>query len=59
MRGGYLRFQAQYLRKIRLPQASDVTAERAQMLAEAFESRDRKAATQAALPLYGIERLPG
>lgn len=58
MRGGYLRFQAQYLRKIRLPEASSVTAESALMLTEAFENRDRKAATEAALPLYGIDGLP-
>ena len=58
MRGGYLRFQAQYLRRICLPNISDVSSEAASSLAEAFESRDRKAATQAALPLYGLKVLP-
>ena len=58
MRGGYLRFQAQYLRKIRLPELRDVGSEYARRLADAFERRDRAAATEAALPLYGLERLP-
>lgn len=58
MRGGYLRFQAQYLRRIRLPSPSHVDAGAAAALAAAFRARDRAAATAAALPLYGIERLP-
>lgn len=58
MRGGYLRFQAQYLRRIRLPRLADVDAGSARALAVAFERRDRAAATAAALPLYGLDRLP-
>ena len=58
MRGGYLRFQAQYLRRICLPDISEVDPESSTALAEAFASRDREAATNAALPLYGLDELP-
>lgn len=58
MRGGYLRFQAQYLRRIRLPRIEDVGPTSADVLASAFRERDRPGATQAALHLYGIDRLP-
>jgi hypothetical protein len=58
MRGGYLRFQAQYLRRIRLPRLQDVDESSAMALAAAFDARDRAAATAAALPLYGLKRLP-
>lgn len=58
MRGGFLRFQAQYLRRIRLPRLVDVGSDAQAALAAAFAARDRSAATRAALPLYGLERLP-
>lgn len=58
MRGGFLRFQAQYLRRIRLPRLGDVGTEVAAALARAFEERDRAAATRSALPLYGLRALP-
>jgi adenine-specific DNA-methyltransferase len=58
MRGGFLRFQAQYLRRIRLPHLSDITPDAEYRLAAAFAARDRTAATAAALPLYGLETLP-
>lgn len=58
MRGGFLRFQAQYLRRIRLPRLADVGPNAQAALAAAFTARDRGAATAAALPLYGLERLP-
>lgn len=58
MRGGYLRFQAQYLRRIRLPRPADVDDATAAALAAAFDARDRWAATVAALPLYGLDELP-
>lgn len=58
MRGGYLRFQAQYLRRIRLPRLDDVDPSSARALAGAFRERDRHAATQAALGLYGIDHIP-
>ena len=55
MRGGTLRFQAQYLRKIRLPEPSAVTVEVAGLLREAFRARDVEAATRAAAEAYGID----
>jgi hypothetical protein len=58
MRGGFLRFQAQYLRRIRLPRLEDVDEGAAAALSAAFESRDRDAATSVALQLYRLESLP-
>ncbi|TMK57385.1 MAG: SAM-dependent methyltransferase [Actinobacteria bacterium] len=58
MRGGYLRFQAQYLRRIRVPDIDAIEAETATALVYAFDRRDRQEATRLALPLYGLESLP-
>ena len=57
MSGGYLRFQAQYLRRIRVPHPDEVGGEQARALAEAFESRDVETATQVALELFGIDEI--
>jgi hypothetical protein len=58
MRGGTLRFQAQYLRKIRVPDPAQISAEVAGALADAFDRRDVQAATDAALAAYGLGELP-
>jgi hypothetical protein len=58
MRGGYLRFQAQYLRRIRLPRLVDVDPAKARALSSAFLARDRVAATKVAMDLYGLRSLP-
>ncbi|MZG04437.1 N-6 DNA methylase [Streptomyces sp. SID5614] len=58
MRGGTLRFQAQYLRKIRVPDPADMREEDRGALAGAFEMRDVRAATEAALRAYGLDELP-
>ncbi|MFJ4187458.1 Eco57I restriction-modification methylase domain-containing protein [Kitasatospora sp. NPDC089509] len=58
MRGGTLRFQAQYLRKIRVPDPAAIAAEDRVALADAFDRRDVKAATDAALRVYGLTELP-
>jgi hypothetical protein len=58
MRGGYLRFQAQYLRRICVPSLDQVDAKKRRLLRRAFRSRDREAATQAVLPLYGLDAIP-
>ena len=58
MRGGYYRFQAQYLRRIRVPDLASIDETSAARLVEAFEKRDRKLATEVALELYGISTLP-
>jgi adenine-specific DNA-methyltransferase len=56
MRGGYLRFQAQYLKRIRLPDPGLLTDIQSQELAAAFRSRDRVRATTIALEVYGIQQ---
>jgi hypothetical protein len=58
MRGGYLRFQAQYLRRIRVPRHDLVSSRASRELASAFEARDVERATAAALDAYGLEQLP-
>jgi len=58
MRGGYLRFQAQYLRRIRVPKLDDVDPKTRRRLKRAFQSRDGEAATRAVLPLYGLDAVP-
>jgi adenine-specific DNA-methyltransferase len=54
MRGGYWRFQAQYLRRIRVPDPETISKLHAKELVEAFRQRDRRRATLTALELYGI-----
>ncbi|MFI5744377.1 Eco57I restriction-modification methylase domain-containing protein [Streptomyces sp. NPDC051644] len=58
MRGGTLRFQAQYLRKIRVPEPAAINERDRDALAAAFDKRDVKAATEAALRVYGLAELP-
>jgi len=58
MRGGFLRFQAQYLRRIRVPDVSSIEHETAVALGNAFADRDREEATRLALHLYGLDGLP-
>jgi adenine-specific DNA-methyltransferase len=58
MRGKTLRFQAQYLRRVRSPRPSDIAPGTAAALAAAFRIRDRDAATEAALDAFGISSLP-
>lgn len=55
MRGGYLRFQAQYLRRIRVPDPMTLSKAQRHELSDAFRCRDRRHATQVALELYGID----
>jgi len=57
MRGGYLRMQAQYLRKIRVPNPNTITLHQAEALRHAFQTRDVAAATLAAVSVYGIGHL--
>lgn len=54
MRGGYLRFQAQYLRRIRVPSPDTLSKAQARRLRDAFRARDKRGATQVALEVYGI-----
>lgn len=54
MRGGFLRFQAQYLRRIRIPLWDNVPASLRVELAEAAKNRDLSACNQAVFNLYGL-----
>lgn len=54
MRGGYLRFQAQYLRRIRLPLWKDVSPALRSALKDAAEQGDQEACNIAAAELYGL-----
>lgn len=54
MRGGFLRFQAQYLRRIRLPYWNDVNIELQKELAIAAVNRDLYACNKAAFRLYEL-----
>ncbi len=54
MRGGTLRFQSQYLRRIRVPHPDAIDAHTADHLRHAFHDRDAHAATDAAADAYGI-----
>lgn len=55
MRGGTLRFQAQYLRRIRIPRPESISAQDRAALVTAFRKRDARTATEVALRVYGIE----
>jgi hypothetical protein len=55
MRGGYLRFQAQYLRRIRVPDPGSLSGVRVSKLKRAFRDRDRELASQVAFEIYGID----
>lgn len=55
MRGGYLRFQAQYLRRVRIPDPASINREQSLRLVEAFRARNREMATSVALEIYKIE----
>jgi hypothetical protein len=54
MRGGYLRFQAQYLRRIRLPRWKDVPEETRSALVRAASVHDSEARSQATFDLYNL-----
>lgn len=58
MRGGTLRFQCQYLRKIRVPNPNEIAVSTAERLASAFRNRNVREATAAALIAYGLDSLP-
>ena len=54
MRGGYLRFQAQYLRKIRIPKWEDVNPDLRQRLANSSETKDRDSIREIVSELYRL-----
>lgn len=58
MRGGYLRFQAQYLRRIRVPAPTDLPPALARRIRAAFRKRDFARLDSLALEAYGLDELP-
>ena len=58
LRGGYLRFQAQYLRRIRLPDPTRLPPPLAADLRAAFRRRDFAALDELALRAYELPALP-
>lgn len=58
MRGGYLRFQAQYLRRIRMPDPAQVPAVLQTQIRSAFRARDFAKLDELALSAYCIDHLP-
>lgn len=54
MHGGFLRFQAQYLRRIRLPKWSDVSRAAQRSLIAAAERNDVHSCNEAVFQLYGL-----
>ena len=56
MRGGYYRFQAQYLRKIRLPEWKSVPVKTKQLLIETCSIANPEACNEAVGVLYGISK---
>ncbi len=56
MRGGYLRFQAQYLRRIRLPRWSAVNADTKKKLIAAAKAGDEAGCNNAVFQLYALTR---
>ncbi|MEU0519354.1 Eco57I restriction-modification methylase domain-containing protein [Streptosporangium sp. NPDC006007] len=59
MRGKTLRFQAQYLRRIPVPDPAALTSAQREGLIDAFRKRDVEAATSKALEVYGLAEWPG
>lgn len=55
MRGGCYRFQAQYIRRIRVPAQDSIPKAARRQLATAFGRRDREAASSVAAAVYGVE----
>jgi hypothetical protein len=58
MRGGYLRFQAQYLRRIRVPKPGDIGKKHQQLVRAAYRQRDFRKLDQLAAAIYGLEKAP-
>ncbi len=58
MRGGYFRFQAQYLRRIHVPNPKSISGKATEALRKSWETRDVQLATDVCMKLYGIKSLP-
>jgi len=58
MRGGYYRFQAQYLRRIRVPDPDTISQKDRADLIRAFETQDKDLADKVSFKLYEIKEIP-
>jgi hypothetical protein len=58
MRGRYFKFQAQYLRRIRLPSPTDFSPSLVDRLGQAFRDRDFAALDTLALEACDLQSLP-
>jgi len=58
MRGGYLRFQAQYLRRIRVPTMKSIPIKLRNDIRSAFQKRDFQKLDSLAMRAYGLTELP-
>lgn len=58
MRGGYLRFQAQYIRRIRVPDPATISKKVQASLRSAFRARNFGKLDALALQVYGLDSLP-
>ena len=58
MRGGYLRFQAQYLRRIRIPKPETIPAKVQRGIRDAFRKRDFEQIDELAIKAYALRGLP-
>ena len=58
MRGGYLRFQAQYLRRIRVPHPESISPGVKGRIKAAFRARDFAALDELATTAYGLDAPP-
>ena len=56
MAGGFLRFQAQYLRRIRVPQWGNVSAVHRKSLISAVKNLDQESIDSAVFDLYGLSK---
>ena len=59
MRGGCYRFQAQYLRRVRVPPPASIAKRDQAALRGAFQNRDRDVASATARRLYGVDKTSG
>lgn len=58
MRGGYLRFQAQYLRRIRVPRPDSISAKIQASVREAYRRREFAALDELSAKIYGLREIP-
>ena len=58
MRGGYLRFQAQYLRRIRVPKFESLSKNLSDAIRSAYRLRNFKKLDELSLLAYQLDKVP-